>query len=70
MGVATPMVVSALSWSWTGLAEALTCALLSSYYATGRCLYKKYLSHLAKRDLNVKTFKDGSVEARSQCEDF
>ena len=43
-------MMSALSASWTGLAEPLTCSFLS---CAARCLHKA-LSHLAKRDLNVE----------------
>ena len=38
--------------SWTRLAEALTCSFIS-YMWHGGFLHKA-LSHLAKRDLNVK----------------
>ena len=53
-----PPMMLALSRSRTDLAEALTCRFLSSYVAR-RCLHNA-LSHLAKRDLNVKRRECGS----------
>ena len=45
-------MMSALSRSWIGLAEALTCSFLS--YCVARRYFNNGRSHLAKRDLKVK----------------
>ena len=51
-------MMSALSRSLTGLAEALTSVFFSSSVA--RRGFHKALPHLARRDLNVKSVSVGS----------